>query len=218
MTNVTINDTLIKQKPDANDLVPIWDLSTSQQKKTPFDSFTDPGSVYHFGFRAGAWYLPHYLADTGSALSLSPDRLRIIPFLCPLTTSFVNIGINITTASAAGGSFGVGIYELLSGFALGKVLAQNAGLLTATGFISTTIALDKPLKGWHGLALNTSLACSMSAHQNNMRASLFGSNSPPSSFVSYFSQPLTFGAFVDNQSFNPTLENALVPGLWLRAG
>lgn len=217
MMNVTINDTLVKQKPDSSDFVPVWDTTTSQQKKVPFDSFTNPGGIANFGFRAGAWYLPHYLADTGGALSISPNILRIIPFLCPITTSFVNIGISVNSANASG-SFRVGIYELLSGFSLGKVLAQNTGSLASTGFVSVSIALNAPLKGWYGLALNTSTSCSLAAHQNNMRASLFGSQSPPLSLVSYFSQSLAFGTFANNQGFSPTLEISLVPVLWLRAG
>ena len=183
--NLTINDVAVKSAPASNDFVPLWDVSAAQQKKASVDSLIYPGSIGHFGFRSALWYQPHYLNDiTALTSSLSANTVVITPFFAPTKGSFNNIGINVTTASSSG-SARLGIYELLSNFTFGKVLAQGEVATNTTGFKSVGISLTKPLQGWYALVANVNASCVVTAYANTQRGFLLGCSSPPSSFIVY---------------------------------
>jgi hypothetical protein len=218
LTNLTINDVTVKSAPASNDFVALWDVAAAQQKKASVDSLINPGSIFHPGFRPALWYMPHYLNDASATTgSLSANTVVITPFFVPTKGSFDTMGINVTTASSSG-SARIGIYELLSNFSFGKILAQCEVATNTTGLKSAAISLAKPSQGWYFLVVNASQVCTVTAFPNSQRGFLFGSGSPPSSFITYFTATLTYGAYVDSPAFSlsQSITNA-VPAIWLKA-
>jgi len=219
--NLTINDVVVKSAPNSSDFIPLWDVETQQQKKASVDSLVNPGSIPHFGFRTGVWYLPHYLNDiTATTATLAANTVVIEPFLVPVKTNFITIGINITTAAGASGTARLGVYELLPNFSLGKILAQGEVLTNTINFKSVAISLTKPLQGWYALVVNVNANCVVTAYPNSQRGFVFGCSSPPSSYVSYVTAALTYanGPYIDSPTL--TLANSItnaVPAIWMQS-
>jgi len=108
------------------------------------------------GWKRNSWYFTDMNIGPLVAATTSANVLTYMPICIPAGGSMElkNIGINVTTAGAAGAKVRVGLYSSSDGEPGDLVLDSGDLIATSTGFKSVGSALSVPLRpGWYWAAI-----------------------------------------------------------------
>ncbi|MBW4598930.1 MAG: hypothetical protein KME29_04780 [Calothrix sp. FI2-JRJ7] len=220
MTNVTINDTLVKSRVDSSDFFPVWDTGVSEQKKIVVASIAEAVGIPHPGFISGRLYLPHYASDTSStyAFTVGTRNLAVTPFWCPRASGFSELNANV---SVAGSLMSLGVYKMGSPgqFSLltqGEISVSTTGAKTFSFFGGILLS-----PGWYGLASHVNANTTIFAFDTTQKNFLFGNATVAGSNLTantgmHFSANVAYAPLPNSLSF-VSVTAGVVPAIWLRA-
>lgn len=173
-----------------------------------------PKDAFHPGYRSGQMYYSIFAGSNAGGQTLSANSLYAVLFYVPRVQVFNRIGIQITTAAAAGTSLRLGIYSMSEAHPGSLIL--DAGTVAADTTGEKEITINQSLNpGFYYCVCLGDGGPNVRNTNFNALPLLYTPNSAGTT-VSHWTASQAFGA-LPNPFPTPSPLYSFFPKLWLRA-